>query len=117
LTLPACCVAGALAGRAAALAILVGAALMGTSVLLLARGLAAALEVASHGKRGRWQTHVAFLLRHGAVGLAGWIAISSGLSPAWLVVGVTAWPVALMTEGLRRAAAASTAAGSASGSV
>lgn len=88
-------------GPRPALAVVVGACVMGLAVAALAKGLAAMLEAALPGRATGRQAAAAFVLRHGAIGSILWGSIQVGLPAGWLVVGVTAWPVALVAEGLR----------------
>lgn len=112
----ACAVAcvGALAawldGAPAALAVLAGALLAGASVVLLAQGLAMLLDAGASGSSGgRWAV-IGFVLRHAAVGSATFLALRAGLPAPWLLVGVTAWPIALAVVGFRAVAGSRSAA-------
>jgi hypothetical protein len=102
----AACLSWIAAGPQAALAVGVGAGVMGIAVATLAMGLSAMLDAARPGRSTGRQAGAAFVLRHAAVGLILFGAIRAGLPAGWLVVGVTAWPVALLAEGLRRASVA-----------
>jgi hypothetical protein len=100
----ACCLAAipvalAASGALAAVAVVLGAATMGLAVSSLARLLEGMLH--ARPSRARLRALVGAALRWPlvAAGLAAslWVGVPAG----WLLVGVTAWPLALLIEGLR----------------
>jgi hypothetical protein len=98
-------VAGMIGGAPAMIAVAGGWGVAALCTLALASGLLGALAATTAGARGPGGLGVglAFLVRHAFAAAILWVLVPR-VPAAWLLVGVTTWPVAFLIEGARHVA-------------